>query len=144
MPKRSTRSSSDAALAASQDLSPHVSAPIIEGSRDDAALALIFERAAQYFSLLSEPARIRIIQSVCDRERSVQEVVAATHLPQPNVSRHLSLLYRSGVLARRRSGTFVYYRISDPMLTDLCRSVCVRLVGQLDQEFSPPELAAHR
>jgi DNA-binding transcriptional ArsR family regulator len=58
-------------------------------------------------------------------------VVALTDLPQPNVSRHLSLLYRAGVLNRRREGTFVFYRISDPMITDLCRSVCVRLAGGL-------------
>lgn len=98
---------------------------------DKDELDFIFDRAAQYFALLSEPARLRIIQAICSEERSVQEVVALTDLPQPNVSRHLSLLYRAGVLNRRREGTFVFYRISDPMITDLCRSVCVRLAGGL-------------
>jgi len=97
--------------------------------RDRDELAFIFDRAAQYFALLSEPARLRIIQAVCNDERSVQDVVALTELPQPNVSRHLSLLYRAGVLSRRREGTFVFYRIADPLLTELCRSVCVRLAG---------------
>jgi DNA-binding transcriptional ArsR family regulator len=96
---------------------------------DEDELAFIFERAAQYFALLSEPARLRIIQAVCSDERSVQEVVVMTSLPQPNVSRHLSLLYRAGALSRRREGTFVFYKIADPMITDLCRSVCVRLAG---------------
>ncbi|MBM3376955.1 MAG: winged helix-turn-helix transcriptional regulator [Betaproteobacteria bacterium] len=105
---------------------------IIDGEVADAdEVSFIFERAAQYFSLLSEPARLRIIQAVCTEERSVQEVVAFTNLPQPNVSRHLSLLYRAGVLNRRRDGTFVYYKISDPMITELCRSVCVRLAGSI-------------
>lgn len=99
-------------------------------AHDRDELAFIFDRAAQYFALLSEPARLRIIQAVCSEERSVQDVVALTELPQPNVSRHLSLLYRAGVLSRRREGTFVFYRISDPLLTDLCRSVCVRLAGE--------------
>ncbi|MFM1859452.1 MAG: hypothetical protein RL133_952 [Pseudomonadota bacterium] len=99
-------------------------------AHDRDELAFIFDRAAQYFALLSEPARLRIIQAVCNEERSVQDVVALTELPQPNVSRHLSLLYRAGVLSRRREGTFVFYRISDPLLTDLCRSVCVRLAGE--------------
>ena len=88
--------------------------------RDRDELAFIFDRAAQYFALLSEPARLRIIQAVCNDERSVQDVVALTELPQPNVSRHLSLLYRAGVLSRRREGTFVFYRIADPLLTELC------------------------
>jgi DNA-binding transcriptional ArsR family regulator len=96
-------------------------------TQDQDELTFIFDRAAQYFSLLSEPARLRIIQAVCTDERSVQEVVDLTSLPQPNVSRHLSMLYRAGVLSRRREGTFVFYKISDPMITELCRSVCVRL-----------------
>ena len=90
-------------------------------------LGFIFDRAAQYFALLSEPARLRIIQAVCTDERSVQDVVELTGLPQPNVSRHLSMLYRAGVLSRRREGTFVFYKISDPTITDLCRTVCVKL-----------------
>jgi DNA-binding transcriptional ArsR family regulator len=101
-------------------------------SQDSAELDFIFERAAQYFALLSEPARLRIIQSVCTEERSVQEVVEATGLPQPNASRHLTMLYRAGVLSRRRCGTFVYYKVSDALLIDLCRSVCVRLAGAME------------
>jgi len=87
----------------------------------------ILDRASQYFSLLSEPSRLRIIQAICYEERSVQQVVESTGLPQPNVSRHLSLLHRSGVLSRRRSGTSVFYRVSDDLLTEICRLVCARL-----------------
>jgi DNA-binding transcriptional ArsR family regulator len=102
---------------------------IVDGLRNQDELGFIFDRAAQYFSLLSEPARLRIIQAVCTEERSVQDVVELTSLPQPNVSRHLSMLYRAGVLSRRREGTFVFYKISDPMITDLCRTVCVKLAS---------------
>ncbi|MFZ9315247.1 MAG: ArsR/SmtB family transcription factor [Burkholderiaceae bacterium] len=101
-------------------------------SRDAAEVEFIFERAAQYFALLSEPARLRIVQAVCSQERSVQDVVAITGLPQPNASRHLTMLYRAGVLSRRRQGTFVFYKVCDTLLTDLCRSVCVRLAGALE------------
>jgi DNA-binding transcriptional ArsR family regulator len=95
------------------------------------ALLEILDKAAEYFALLSEPSRLRIIQSICYEERSVQQVVEQTGLPQPNVSRHLSLLHRSGVLSRRRSGTSVFYRVSDELLTEVCRLVCVRLAGHL-------------
>jgi DNA-binding transcriptional ArsR family regulator len=90
----------------------------------------VFEKAAEYFSLLSEPSRLRIIQAICHDERSVQEVVDRTGLPQPNVSRHLALLHRSGVVSRRRSGTSVFYRVSDPTITELCRLVCVRMSSE--------------
>jgi DNA-binding transcriptional ArsR family regulator len=96
---------------------------------DDPALGSVFERASEYFALLSEPSRLRIIQAICYEECSVQEVVTRTGLPQPNVSRHLALLHRSGVLSRRRMGTSVFYKVSDSTLTDLCRIVCVRMAG---------------
>ncbi len=98
----------------------------VEAAQPEAVSGL-FERASAYFALLSEASRLRIIQTICYQERSVQEVVAQTGLPQPNVSRHLSLLHRSGVLSRRREGTSVFYRVSDQTLTDLCRLVCVRM-----------------
>lgn len=90
----------------------------------------LLERAASYFSLLSEPSRLKIIRAICYREHSVQEVVERTGLPQPNVSRHLALLHRAGVLSRKRVGTSVFYKVSDPMLTEFCRMVCVRLAGE--------------
>lgn len=93
------------------------------------ALQDLLEKAASYFSLLSEPSRLRILQAICHDERSVQEVVEHTGLPQPNVSRHLALLHRAGVLSRKRVGTSVFYKVSDPMLTEFCRMICVRLAG---------------
>ncbi|MFN5448891.1 MAG: ArsR/SmtB family transcription factor [Burkholderiales bacterium] len=103
--------------------------PRLAREDSDSSLASVFEKASAYFSLLSEPSRLRIIQAICHRECSVQEVVEQTGLPQPNVSRHLALLHRSGVLSRRRSGTSVFYKVSDPTITELCRLVCVRMAG---------------
>lgn len=94
---------------------------------DAAQLSRLLERASAYFSLLSEPTRFRILRAVCYEELSVQQVVERTGLPQPNVSRHLALLNRSGVLSRRRVGTSVFYAVSDPTIVELCRLVCVRL-----------------
>lgn len=99
---------------------PQLSQEEVEGD-------FILERAAGYFSLFAEPVRLRILQVICDKECSVQEVVGQTRLPQPNVSRHLSLLFKAGVLSRRREGTFVFYKVSDSLVTQLCRTVCVHL-----------------
>ena len=50
-------------------------------SPDQAEVHFILERASRYFSLLAEPARLRILQAVCDKECSVQEIVGQTSLP---------------------------------------------------------------
>ena len=101
---------------------------------DAAQLSRLLERASAYFSLLSEPTRLRILRAVCYEELSVQQVVERTGLPQPNVSRHLALLNRSGVLSRRRVGPSVFYAVSVPTIVELCRLVCVRLAIGLTEK----------
>jgi len=99
-------------------------------------LSHVFDKVSQYFSLLSEPMRIRILHAICQHERTVNEVVAETGATQTNVSRHLNAMYRAGVLSRRKEGTCVYYGVADRVLTDLCRNVCTHIVAQLDGKDS--------
>ena len=58
-------------------------------------------------------------------------------LNQANASRHLNMLYRAGVVGRRRDGVQVMYRLIDPNFTDLCRTVCVRIASR--EHLSTPE-----
>ena len=96
----------------------------------------VFESVARYFSILSEPARLRILHSICQEEKSVGQIVMETGMSQTNASRHLNMMYQAGVLKRRRDGTQVFYGVSDSTMTDLCRSVCVRVSAELDGDKS--------
>jgi DNA-binding transcriptional ArsR family regulator len=89
------------------------------------------EQIAERFRLLGEPMRLRILAFLRDGERNVNELVAVTGGGQANISRHLSALRRAGVLARRKEGTKVFYRISDDTVYELCRVVC-----RSDQQLS--------
>jgi DNA-binding transcriptional ArsR family regulator len=95
-------------------------------------LHAVFEAVARYFGLLAEPTRLRILHAICQSEQSVSAIVVATGATQTNVSRHLALLLRAGVVGRRREGTTVYYSIADPEFVTICRSVCVRIAGRID------------
>ena len=66
--------------------------------------ARVFERAAELFGILSTPMRLRILSALCDQEKSVSELLAEINTTQPNLSQHLNLLYRAGVLAKRKEG----------------------------------------
>ena len=55
---------------------------------------------------------------------SVQEIVDATGQQQANVSKHLGLMAREGLVARRAEGTKAFYRIADPNLSAMCLLVC--------------------
>lgn len=92
----------------------------------------VFDAVARYFALLSEPTRLRILHAICQSEQSVTAIVEATGATQTNVSRHLSLLHRAGVVSRRKEGNAVYYGVADPEFVSLCRSVCVNIAARID------------
>jgi ArsR family transcriptional regulator len=90
------------------------------------------ELIADRFKALAEPMRLRILDALRDGEATVGEIVEHTGAGQANVSRHLNLLYRQGLVARRKDGLNVYYRIADPAIFRLCDLVCSSLEEQVD------------
>ena len=94
----------------------------------------VFDAVASYFSVLSEPTRLRIMHALCETEKSVSQIVEEIGSTQTNASRHLSLMYRSGVLARRKEGSQVYYRVADASMIEVCRTVCNQIAGSMDEK----------
>lgn len=94
----------------------------------------LFLKVSGYFHLLSEPSRLKILHTLCDGERPVNDIVAAIGTTQANVSRHLNTMYRAAVLARRKDGNMVYYKIEDEVCVSLCKLVCNQIAGRMDEE----------
>jgi ubiquinone/menaquinone biosynthesis C-methylase UbiE/DNA-binding transcriptional ArsR family regulator len=61
---------------------------------------------------LGEETRLRILRLISSQELSVNELVEALGLPQPRISRHLSVLRQAGLAEDRREGNRVFYRMS--------------------------------
>jgi DNA-binding transcriptional ArsR family regulator len=97
----------------------------------------VFESAAELFAMLATPVRLKIISAVCQQEKNVSELLAMIDTTQPNMSQHLATLYRSGVLAKRREGTQIYYRLQSERVAVLCRAVCTQVAIELE---SGPEI----
>lgn len=70
------------------------------------------QSATQHLRLLSDPTRVRLLLLLDREELSVAELAAITQLAQPRVSTHLARLKEAGLVADRRDGVFVYYRIA--------------------------------
>jgi DNA-binding transcriptional ArsR family regulator len=92
---------------------------------DERALDLV----AAYFRALSEPLRLRMLNLLRDRQRNVSELTRLLDSSQANVSKHLALLARMGLVERAPQGTSVYYRIADPRVYQLCDLVCGQIAG---------------
>lgn len=85
--------------------------------------ARVFAIAADLFGLLSAPVRLKIVCALLEGERSVGQLLAQVDASQPNLSQHLATLYRCGILARRRVGAQVWYRIANDRVQVLCEAV---------------------
>ncbi|WP_180684265.1 ArsR/SmtB family transcription factor [Tepidicella baoligensis] len=108
------------------------------GSEAGEDKARVFELAAELFGILATPMRLRILSALCDREKSVSELLAEIDTTQPNLSQHLNLLYRAGVLAKRKEGTQVIYRVQSERAVTLCRTVCTQIAIEMDEPSSIP------
>ena len=87
----------------------------------------VFERAAEWFGVLSTPQRLRIIGALCQGEKNVGQLIEALGVSQPNMSQHLNIMYRAGLVGKRRQGTQVYYHIADESAVVVCRAVCTQV-----------------
>ncbi len=94
----------------------------------------VLQEVAEYFSILSEPMRLKILNLLRDGEKCVQEVVDATQTSQANVSKHLKVMLQAGILSRRTEGTSAYYRVNDELIFELCHLVCDRLATRIEQQ----------
>lgn|SRR6056300_400894 len=106
-----------------------------EGSPEGAR---VFELAAELFSVLSTPMRLRILSALCNEEKSVSQMLEEIDTTQPNLSQHLNVLYRCGVLAKRKQGTQVIYRVQSEQAVTLCRSVCTQIAIEMDSPSDVP------
>ncbi len=105
---------------------------------DQADSDRIFELAAELFGLMAAPMRLRILSALCDGERTVTQLLAAIDTTQPNLSQHLNVLYRSGVLTKRKEGTQVIYRVQSEKAVTLCRAVCTQIAIEVDEPHQLP------
>ena len=96
---------------------------------------LLIDRVARRFKLLSEPVRLQLLRVLhSEGELTVQELVEATGHHQANVSKHLNLLAKEGILSRHKEGLFVYYAIQDNTIQGLCLLVSGRIKQEIEQE----------
>lgn len=79
------------------------------------------EVLATFFQGLSDPTRMRIVELLADRPRTVTELVEETGLAQGRLSSHLSCLRWCGYVEARAEGRFNRYRLIDERVREIVR-----------------------
>jgi DNA-binding transcriptional ArsR family regulator len=84
----------------------------------------VLEFAAGCFQALSDPTRLKILQALKDGAKTVHDLVVLFSWTQPNISRHLAILAKSGMVRKTKKGQFVYYSVANMGVFDLCDMIC--------------------
>lgn len=88
----------------------------------------LVEHAARRLKVLGDPVRVSLLNALrVHEELSVQELMDLTEQRQANVSKHLGILAREGIVQRRKEGTNAFYSIADPSIAGVYLLVCNRL-----------------
>jgi DNA-binding transcriptional ArsR family regulator len=98
----------------------------------------LVELIARRFRVIGEPMRIKLLDRLRSGEATVLALTEAVGASQQNVSKHLGVLHDVGIVARRKEGTQVYYRVVDAGIFELCETVCgsvQRQVAELNAIF---------
>jgi DNA-binding transcriptional ArsR family regulator len=94
----------------------------------------LLARIAERLKALADPTRLAILHALEARERNVTDLLGELGGSQANLSKHLARMRMSGLLAARRDGTSVYYRVVDPTAFAICRTVCDALESRVAEE----------
>jgi ArsR family transcriptional regulator len=85
----------------------------------------VFERAARVIRILGHPLRLRILESLENEERNVTDLQEELGVTQAVISQQLAILRSEDVVASRREGPRVYYRVIEPKVSLILD--CIRL-----------------
>jgi DNA-binding transcriptional ArsR family regulator len=103
----------------------------------------MFEPVAERLRVLADATRLRILDMLRRGEASVLEIAAQVGTSQPNVSRHLALLLRAGIVGRRQEGRHVHYRVLDPFVDRICDAICGSLHAHVERQAQRLPAAAN-
>lgn len=92
----------------------------------------LYKLKGEFFKTLGHPARIRILELLAMRDRSVGELLPEIGIESSNLSQQLGVLRRAGVVDARKDGNTVIYSIASPDIADLlavARKVLTRMLS---------------
>lgn len=76
------------------------------------------EYKIQFLQGLADKTRLKIIEALKEREKTVSQLVAEIGSSQSNISGHLKTLRNSGILKSRQEGRYVFYSLCDKIICD--------------------------
>jgi ArsR family transcriptional regulator len=94
----------------------------------------LYEAKAEFFRTLGHPARIRVLELLCERDHAVHELLAEIEIEPSNLSHQLAALRRTGLVTQSRRDGQVIYAVAVPEVRDLLMAARLILRGVIDEQ----------
>ena len=83
----------------------------------------LYAQFARVGKALGNPHRIEMLELLAQGERTVDSLATEIGLSLANASQHLQALRQAALVDSRKDGLFVYYRLADPAVFELCTAI---------------------
>lgn len=98
----------------------------------------VLGEAAECLKTLAHPHRLRMVQMLLRGQYTVGQLAAACSIPSHMASEHLRLMQRCGLLASRRDGRRIYYKVAQPHLAEIMGCIEARFGAESDELDGEP------
>lgn len=94
----------------------------------------VLELKAEILKALAQPTRLKILELLREGEKCICEIVPAINGEQSNISRHISVMQKSGLITTRKDGVRVMVKIKEPEIFEIIDRVGVFLKKQIQEQ----------
>lgn len=102
----------------------------------------LYQMKADFFKDLGHPARIRVLELLAERDHAVSEMLPEVGVEPANLSQHLSILRRTGLVTARRERLSVTYSLTSPRVAELlavARAILTGVVANQAELLDSPD-----
>jgi ArsR family transcriptional regulator, virulence genes transcriptional regulator len=87
----------------------------------------------------TNPFRMQIIKLLYKKEMQASELIQATEMSKANLSQHMAILVKNGIVDSKKEGRTVYYSLSDPKIRQACSIMQDIMVNTIKRKNSMVE-----
>jgi DNA-binding transcriptional ArsR family regulator len=95
----------------------------------------LYQLHAEFCKFMGNPKRIEILFLLGEKEMCVDELAKEMDVKVPNISQHLAVMREKGVVAVRREGTKMYYKLTNPKTLQACLLMRDVMIEQMEKQM---------
>ena len=94
----------------------------------------LYRRKADIIKAVAHPLRVAVVDFLKDGEKCVCEIAAHLGAERSNVSRHLAVMLKAGVLSSRKDGLMVFYELRTPCILNFLNCATQTLQHNVNED----------